>query len=185
MVLLFLVCGCKAIRAPIGRPAGYPANWPELSSAGVNAHAWEGKYANWGEWTPRTRPPFVGGLTRLLPDSAFTAVQAVSLRVELKRGKPGNSSNTVLFLGSGEGAGYYEQPFHCLWLKHGLLFFAQKTQESLNDPFHSSEYQQNVFLVKAVDGSLVARIMDQETHVAMIVPWINQTYSWVRFEKIK
>lgn len=179
---LLLVAGCAMLTPPDQRDVSYPPHWPNISTVDVKINDFDGTYVNQGtviDSKGNTAPiQLTGMLTKVR-----TVETVVPLRAVITSGKPPHTAFAKLYIGFEEGNNRREKPVRCFSIKHALLF--QRVQSSSIDvPYlYSANSQRSVWLMKARDGSLVAKIRDTDSGLILLIPYYVSSYEWPIFPR--
>jgi len=71
----------------------------------------------------------------------------------------------------------------CFCIKRTIFYVSESSGGALPPTFGYGS-QQNVWLTKANDGSLIAKIWEYSAGAVFILPFYTQSYIWARFERI-
>lgn len=185
--MMFIVAGCASVPPPLKRDKDYPADWPNLSLVGPQCAEISGVYENEGMVTVPSGAPQRITLAAIMPyrdmrlkfgqRENFEKAKAVTLQVFLKK-----SRGTLEFAIEKDGrklSGWTD----CYFGNGSLMYIAESGGGSLLLAFAAS--QTNVWLTKAVDGSLIAKIEDSSAGMILIVPFASSGSRWARFPPAK
>ncbi len=184
MLAVMLLAGCAMTKPPLQRDQGYPAEWPDISSLGAECKGLDGTYANQGTVIDRKGIPRTILLTSILLKESPAEVTSISLKVVTKKGRPDQNTFAKLLISFGEQNAKEGKLSDCFCIQHTLSCPNVASSYSGFPYLGLVSYQQSVWLTKATDGSLVAKIWDCTTGVVVVVPFYKQSYVWARFTRI-
>jgi hypothetical protein len=180
LILLCIVTGC-AMTLPVQRDEQYPREWPDISPLRTECKELSGTYSSVGSITTGNGGVRSISFSEILPEGPSSAGgQSVSLRIEtvgFDRFNKNVTGSTLFINGVALSAfcGCMETAICCPNIKH--------SSGSLG-PVMFAGSQRNIWLTKALDGSLLIQITDIGFGLVVVVPYHNRKYSWARFERI-
>ncbi|MEI6107375.1 MAG: hypothetical protein WCR49_10225 [Opitutae bacterium] len=187
LLVIFFVAGCVSVPPPLKRDKDYPADWPDLSLVGPKCVEINGPYANEGMVTVPGGAPQRITLAAILPyrdmrlkygqRENFEKAKAITLQV-----LPKKSSGILEFTIEKDGRKLSGRT-DCYFGNGALMYIAESGGGSLLLAFAAS--QTNVWLTKAVDGSLIAKIENSSAGMILIVPFASSGSRWARFPPAK
>jgi len=186
IALLFLLLfeACTSVRAPLDREPGYPSTWPDIASLGEECADLAGWYSNHGtaiDPEGATRPV---ALTDILLEAPAPDVESISLEAVTKR-PPGRGKDTFSRLRIGleqmEPGGHELGDCFCI---DQALFCPGLNASSSGEPgLGLIGGQQNVWLTRGADRTLLVRIESQTSGIVLVVPVHSRSRLWARFQQ--
>ncbi len=176
---LLPLAGCVTLHAPLTRDSSYPADWPEVTSAGEECRGLNGTYLNSGEFAVADSKRSEALLTQILHLS--TGAKRLSLAVHTTRlDRHGDATSSLVIVPDGDESARAELA-NCFCIRQTL------TCTQINERYWSLPFvgmggaQSNVYLSSAVDGSLVLRLQSYHADVVLGVPLFQKSEPWARF----
>lgn len=181
--VLFLEA-CASMTPPQEREPGYPSAWPDIASLGDGCVGLAGRYANLGTAVNpegETRPI---ALTDILLEGTAQDSDSASLEAVMKKPpKSGAVTPAKLLIGPHGSTSYAQEISDCFCIQQAL-FCPGLHMSSFGGPgFGMISGQQNVWLTKGADGTLLVRIESHTTGVVLVVPVHSQSVLWTRFQQ--
>jgi hypothetical protein len=186
LVLICLAAGClSAPKAPLQKDNKYPADWPEISSHGLECEAIDGTYANAGVAANRAEP--VISLVGLFPfesNTRPTGVKSVGLKVvKLNKDEHGNESTRLQVTLQADAKFHYELDCVCV---NGNIILNGGGAGVLLPIFVITVWESSrVTFSKAVDGSLIAKYENVGGGPILGIPTDMPVTYWARFERVR
>lgn len=170
-------------KPPLGRDEAYPSEWPDILSLGPECRALDGAYANEGVVASAGGERGAILLTDILPVSGEAKANragVVSLRAVTRRLDSHQDAFTTLQIHAEGGERYPDESGDCYCVK-GALFYSPSRWFV---PILVTGGQRNVWLRRAADGSLVAKVWDYKAGIFVWPPIYRQSYVWARFTRV-
>jgi hypothetical protein len=174
--------GCVNLRAPLLKDDSYPADWPDITTAGLECKSLAGQYVNAGVLVlENTRQQSVL-LTQLL--ALTTNASEVSISVNTQRlDKNGDAFSTLVVSPAGEQHSPRELN-NCFCVKQTLTC-TRINEEYWSIPnFGVGGSQSNVHISSSTDGSLIIKLQKYHADFVLGVPLYRGTDSWARFTAV-
>ena len=185
VVFAVITAGCAMSKPPLQRDKHYSAEWPDISSLGMECQELDGSYANEGVVAGVHGDHQTILLTSILPiGKEFKEAKVVSLKV-VTRKKSSNQDTfaTLQVIVDGDERHQYESS-DCFCIQRTFFYSPSHWGGGLPLLFVGGG-QRNVWLTKATDGSLIAKIWDYTAGIVVVVPFHKQNYVWARFRPIR
>lgn len=167
--------------SPVQRDEKYPREWPDISPLRTECKDLDGTYANVGSMTTGEGGVKTVSLSAILSTGiSVTGGETVSIKVSTKSFAPFSkdvSKSTLLV----NGVAIRNDGF-CI--DHCLNFPTYKINSGAISGLDAGGSQQNIWLTRAVDGSLLIKVFEYSAGLIVIVPYYHQTHVWARFERI-
>lgn len=172
--------GCASMQAPTGDELSYPDSWPRIEGLGTECKDLEGDYENGGVFvdTDGVRSPLA--LIDLLSLGNTPRAEVIHLAVTTSRKDPNQDtigSLQVITNGDQDTARRYDS--FCI---RNILFFVASAGGVVIRPVVWGN-QQNVWLGRGADASLIAKIGKYTAGAVGFVPFYSETVGWARFVK--
>lgn len=186
LLVVTVVMGCAMMKPPLERDERYPAGWQDMASLGPECTGLEGVYSNEGMLFDSKGRMQTVQLTDILPVKVEGKpeniyVKAVTQRID-------SNGDTIAKLEihvDDDNKGLKKcQECEAYCIKHALFFVSKMDYISI--PYLSFYgKQQNVWLTKDKDGTLVAKIWDYGVGFLAIMPLHKHpSNKWARFKRI-
>lgn len=172
--------GCASMQAPTGDELSYPISWPKLEGLGSECKDIEGDYENTGVFIDPDGARNQLSLIDLLSLRSIPRVEVVHLAVATSRKDPNQDtigSLQVIADGDQDHTRHYDS--FCIG---NILFFVASAGGGVIKPVIWGK-QQNVWLGRGFDGSLIAKIGSYTAGAVGFVPFYSETVGWARFSK--
>jgi hypothetical protein len=185
VLVMLLSGGCASVTPPIEREPGYPDEWPDIASLDAQCAGLAGRYANRGTVLDQNGEALPIELTDILLSGSAQVGDSVSLEAVAKK-KRASDKNTParLLVGLGDQASDVEELSDCFCIREAL-FCPGLHMSSVGGPgIGLVSGQQNVWLTRGVDGSLLVRIEHHTAGIVVVVPVRSQSRSWARFDPV-
>lgn len=176
---LVLLAGCVTLHAPLTRDDSYPADWPDVMTAGEECRGLNGTYANSGELAVADSGRSDALLTQILHLSRGAKVVSLAVRTQRLDNK-GDAISTLLVVPDGDESSRTELT-NCFCIRQTL------SCTRINERYWSFPYigaggaQSNVYMSGAADGSLVLRLQNYHADLVIGVPLFGKSEPWARF----
>jgi hypothetical protein len=179
IALSFITVGCAMNKPPLQRDEKYSAAWPDISNLGAECKDLDGTYANEGFYYDGKGALQSIMLTNIIQRKSHPKDKVVFLKIvpgKIDKNQDSFASLQITVEDDKTSIG-------CFCIKRTLFYVSGSSGGALPPAFGYGS-QQNVWLTKANDGSLVAKIWDYSAGAVFIVPFYTQSYIWARFERI-
>jgi hypothetical protein len=177
IVLLFLT-GCAMNKPPLQRDECYPTAWPDITTLETDCQGLNGTYANEGIYVDEKGTHSIL-LTSILPPNRHAKAESVSLNVVTNKIDANADSFATLQLVFDNSMMSHDS--FCI---QRTLFYTPRSSSGVVPFIAIIGSQQNVWLTKASDGSLLANVWDYTAGVVILFPFYIQSHYWARFERI-
>lgn len=181
---LLLLEACASVNPPLERESGYPSEWPDIVSLGEHCADLAGQYVNHGTAVNpegATRPI---ALTDILLDESVSGMDSISLEAVTKgRPDPGKDSFARLRIGLDRQEPSERELDNCFCIDRALFCPGLHATNIEGPGFGMIGGQQNVWLIKGNDGTLLVRIESHTTGIVLVVPVHSGSALWARFDK--
>jgi len=183
LAFVFLTAGCAMSKPPLQKDQSYPAEWPDISSLGLECKGLDGTYANEGNVNDAGKGLQTILLTSIFPVSVPMEAKSVSLKIVTRKIDSHQDTFATLQITVGNGKKNQYEWEDCYCVKRALFY--SPSQESWAFPYLAlGGSQRNVWLTKATDGSLIAKTWDYSLGYILFVPFYRQSHVWARFKSI-
>ncbi|NJD33870.1 MAG: hypothetical protein FIA96_03380 [Betaproteobacteria bacterium] len=172
--------GCASMQAPTGSEISYPNSWPELEGLGAECKDIEGGYEGDGVFIDADGVQNQLSIIDLFSLRKNNRVGVVHLAVTTSRKDPNEDtigSLQVIADGDKDNARRYDS--FCI---RNILFFVASAGGGVIRPVVWGN-QQNVWLGRGFDGSLIAKIGKYTAGAVGFVPFYSEMVGWARFFK--
>lgn len=182
LAFVFLTAGCAMSKPPLQKDQSYPVEWPDISSLGLECKGLDGAYANKGTVNAAGKGLQTILLTSILPVNVPMEAKSVSLKIVTRKIDSHQDTFATLQITVGDGKKNQYEWGDCYCVKRALFYSPSQEYWAFPPVFGGS--QRNVWLTKATDGSLIARIWDYSGDSILFVPFHRRSYVWARFKSI-
>ena len=192
LLIMWLLDGCAATRAPTPVDPDYPKGWLPLAGLGEECRKLDGTYENNGTLVNASEVSAPLRLTDLLyaTDSegrpshdARDAIDATSIGLAVTSKIVDESHNTIGSIrATVEVAGRRLERTYRSYCSKEILLFVPWTPAAVS-VLGPGGGQRNVWLGFDEEGSLIAKIGDYSWGMAIVVPYGSGSVSWARFKK--
>lgn len=181
---LLLLEACTSVKAPLQREPGYPPAWPDVASLGEECADLAGWYSNHGTAVDPEGVTQPVALTDILLEAPAPDVESISLQVVTKR-PPGRGKNTFsrLRLGLEQVEPGEHELSDCFCIDQALFCPGLNPSSSGGPGLGLIGGQQNVWLTRGADGTLLVRIESQTSGIVLVVPIHSRSRLWARFQQ--
>lgn len=172
--------GCASMQAPTGDESSYPNNWPKLEGLGSECKNLEGEYENGGVFIDADGVQNQLSLSDLFALRNTAMAEVVHLAVTTVRKDPNQDTIGALQVfsdGGEENTRRYDS--FCI---RNILFFVASAGGGVIRPVIWGN-QQNVWLGRGADASLIAKIGKYTVGALGFIPFYSETVAWARFKK--
>lgn len=185
-----LGAGCTMHVPPLQRDEHYPAQWPDISSLGLECKDLDGAYANEGivaaagveqQTILLSSVILRGGTTR--ESKPLKEAKALSLKVATQN-KDSQQTTLATLEVNVYGQQYNSAKLQGFCVKQAFAIPAVSGSSGGLPYIGFFAEQRNVWLNKANDGSLIAKVWDIDVGLVLVVPYHHQDYVWARFQRI-
>jgi hypothetical protein len=168
------------MQAPTGDAPSYPNSWPKLEGLGTECKDLEGDYENGGVFVDAdgVRSPLA--LIDLLSLRNTRRAEVVHLAVTTSRKDPNQDTiGSLQVIADGDHDITRRYDSFCI---RNILFFVASAGGVVIRPVVWGD-QQNVWLGRGADSSLIAKIGKYTVGAVGFVPIYSETVGWARFVK--
>lgn len=176
---ILLFSSCANVDPPLQRDRAYPADWPEISQLGHACGGLDGAYDSVGTMVGAEGRRTMVTMEELFPGLVNREAKSVSLQIITKKVEANGDAIGTLLVTATDGTAVRQIGFDCYCVKGALMFVAASGGGAIPGALAGS--QRNVWLNKAADGSLLARINDIKVGLIMVVPYGSSSSRWCRF----
>lgn len=172
--------GCASMRAPSRDELSYPNSWPKLEGLGAECKDLEGDYENGGVFVNADGVENQLSIIDLFSLRNTPRAEVVHIAVTTFRKDPNQDtigSLHVIVDGDQDNARRYDS--FCI---RNILFFVAYAGGGVIPPVVWGN-QQNVWIGRGADASLIAKIGKYTAGAVGFVPYYSETVAWARFKR--
>lgn len=181
LVSLALI-GCVDLHAPFLKDSSYPADWPDITTDGLECRGLDGTYANAESVALGATKQQTALLTQLLalPGSASEVSIAVNTR---RLDKHGDAFSTLVISAAGEQSAPRKLN-NCYCIKQTLSCTQINEKYWSISNFGVGGSQSNVYISRSTDGSLIVKLQKYHADFVLGLPLYGGTDLWARFAAV-
>lgn len=166
------------MQAPTGDELSYPNDWPKLEGLGAECKDIEGDYENDGAFVAADGLHSPLALIDLLSLRNTASVEVVHLAVSTSRTDPNRDTiGSLQVMTDGDQNTTRRYDSFCI---RNILFFVASAGGGVIRPVVWGN-QQNVWLGRGADASLIVKIGKYTAGAVGFVPFYSETVGWARF----
>lgn len=171
--------GCVTVHAPLEVDLNYPLEWGRPTFLGSECKSLEGRYRNAGEVTVQKGKTVPLTLTSAL--HLQRSARTVSLRLETRKQDRHGDAFVTLHVITDDGAQAAQDMPGCYCIRETLAC-TQVREEYWSFPnFGLGGSQRNLYLSRADDGALIAKLQDYHVDIVLGIPLFGIKEPWARF----
>jgi hypothetical protein len=172
--------GCEMNKPPSNREPGYPTQWPDMASVGAECKGLTGAYTDEGTCVDEKSVTHPVRLSGILSDQLPAAEGTVWL--EIVTNKMGWDGITFSTLRVRTASSQKPTELMAFGWPQALACPDVRSASTVVPYLLLNASQQNLWLMKGADGSLLVKVWTYSTGAVVVAPYYKQSCIWARFE---